>query len=83
MGIGLVFTDVDIGEYVINNQISGYVVVLEVIKERIVIDGSDRVAGKKREKGNGHEAEDCEDGQVLDEEQNVVVSCVDETAHIF
>jgi hypothetical protein len=57
--------------------------VLEVIKERIVIDGGDRVAGKEGEKRDGHESEDCEDRQILNQEQDVFVSCVNETAHIF
>lgn len=81
--IGLALTDVDIGEDVIDNGISRNRVVFEVIKERIVIDGGDRVAGKEGEEGDGHESEDCEDCQVLNQEQNVLVSRVNQAAHIF
>jgi hypothetical protein len=83
INIGLALTDVDIGEDVIDNGVSRNRVVLEVIKERIVIDGGDRVTGKEGEEGDGHESEDCEDRQVLNQEQNVLVSCVNQTAHIF
>lgn len=83
INIGLALTDVDIGENVIDNGVSRNRVVLEVFKERIVIDGGDRVAGKEGEEGDGHESEDCEDRQVLNQEQNVLVSRVNQAAHIF